>query len=71
MRAQLGISEEGGPKLSSFLAALIVFLTIVLVLVAGIGLSYLTVTQILRAFGHRPRKPAAALTTAEAGSGGD
>ncbi len=43
--------------------------TILLVLAAGIGISYLAANGILRTMGHRPQTEAAVLTAAEAGSG--
>ena len=56
--------------MSGLLIALTVFLTITLALAAGIGLSYLAASGLVRAFAQRPRKPNAALTAVEAGSGG-
>jgi len=56
--------------LSGLLIALTVFLTITLALAAGIGLSYLAASSLVRAFAQRPRKSNAALTAVEAGSGG-
>jgi len=44
-------------------------MTVLLVLAAGIGLSYVAATAVLQAFSQRPQKAKAAFTTAEAGSG--
>jgi hypothetical protein len=57
---------------SSVAVAITVFLTITLSLALGVALGYFTATGILRAFGHRPQKQAAAaaFTTVEAGSTG-
>jgi hypothetical protein len=57
--------------LNGFLIAVAVFLTILLALTAGIGLSYLAASGLVRALALRPKKQNAALTAAEVGSSGD
>jgi hypothetical protein len=57
-------------KLSAIIVAATLLLTVLLALTAGIGLSYLAAGGIVRLFAQRPQKQQAALTTAEAGSGG-
>jgi hypothetical protein len=52
----------------------VVFATILLALAVGIGMGYLAVTVILRAFSHSPEEALqgpAAFTTLHAGSSGD
>lgn len=51
------------------MAGIALVITIVLAVTLGIALGYFAATGILRAFGHRPQKQAAALTTVE--SSGD
>ncbi len=57
--------------MNALFIALAMFVTIVLVLTLGIGLSYLAASSILRIMGHRPQTQPAVLTTAEASSSGD
>ena len=56
--------------MNGLLVAIAIFLTITLAVLAGIGLSYLAASSVLRAFAQRPAKRAA-LNTVEAGFGGD
>jgi hypothetical protein len=62
------IRGESGPALNSVIAALILFLTFLLVLAAGIGLSYATAISFLHLI-HPTQKPRASLTAATVSSG--
>ncbi|MFB3814459.1 MAG: hypothetical protein ACE14L_10135 [Terriglobales bacterium] len=58
--------------MNALLVAIAMFLTVLLTLAAGIGISYTTASIILRTMAHRPEKAQArALTAAEAGTSGD
>jgi len=53
--------------LNALIVAIVVFLSIVLALAGGIGVSYLAVNAVLRSFVHRPQPQPTRLTTAQAG----
>ena len=59
--------NRGGVDLNGLVIAVVVLLSVLLSLAAGIGLSFLAVSSVLRAFGHRPQKQQARLTTAPVG----
>ncbi len=53
--------------MNGLIIAVVVLLSVVLSLAAGIGASYLAVSGVLRAFGHRPQKQQATFTAAAVG----